>query len=389
MIPYGKQHIDQDDINAVVEVLNSDYLTQGPRVPQFEGKVAEYCNAKYAVAVNSATSALHIACLALGVGEGDIVWTSPNSFVASSNCALYCGAQVDFVDINPRNGNLCTSALEQKLKTANINNCLPKVIIPVHFSGQPCDMEAISKLANKYDIKIIEDASHAIGAEYQNNKVGSCQYSDICIFSFHPVKIITSAEGGIALTNNNALANVMKKLRSHGVTSDVKEFTESSHGPWYYQQQMLGFNYRMSDLHAAIGITQLSKLDDFVLKRNLQAKKYIDKLIDLPVTPLEVSDAVLSSYHLFIILIDKSCCVPKKHIVELLRKEGIFAHVHYIPIYKQPFYKKLGFSETYCDYAEQYYEQAITLPLYPQMTEEQQNKVIGSLKKVLNTTDSI
>lgn len=389
MIPYGKQYIDQADLDAVLEVLNSDFLTQGPKVPEFEKRLADYCNVNFAVAVNSATSALHIACLSLGLGSGDIVWTSPNSFVASSNCALYCDAQIDFVDINPFTGNMCVEALEEKLAKAETNHRLPKVIIPVHFSGQSCDMKAISALAKRYNIKVIEDASHAVGAEYQNDKVGSCKYSDISIFSFHPVKIITSAEGGAALTKCSKLAKKMQMLRSHGVTGVTQEFSEQSHGPWYYEQQLLGFNYRMTDLHAALGITQLNKLDCFVHKRNVQAKRYIDKLGALPVTPLDVNNDNLSSYHLFVVLLSDKSARSKKFIIEKLREEGVFAHVHYIPIYKQPYYQRLGFSQFYCEQTEEYYKRAITLPLFPLMTEEQQDMVIASLKKVLLMADSI
>ncbi|KJY92882.1 UDP-4-amino-4,6-dideoxy-N-acetyl-beta-L-altrosamine transaminase [Pseudoalteromonas piscicida] len=379
MIPYGKQSIDQADIDAVIEVLQSDWLTQGPKVPEFEQKLCQYTGADRAVAVNSATSALHIACLALEVGKGDIVWTSPNSFVASSNCALYCGASVDFVDIEISTGNMSIQALSNKLALAKQQNQLPKVVIPVHFAGQSCDMKAIHQLAAQYGFKVIEDASHAIGGSYHDKKVGCCEYSDICVFSFHPVKIITSAEGGAALTNDSTLANTMARLRSHGITGNPDEFNEPSHGVWYYQQQDLGFNYRMTDLHASLGIAQLTKVDTFVKQRNNLANTYDTLFADsIGITPLARSESSISAYHLYVIRLES--CTPDQHnfMVSALRNKGVFAHVHYIPIYLQPYYQNLGFKAGYCAEAESYYYSAITLPLYPTLTLTQQEYIVST-----------
>lgn len=384
MIPYGRQHIDDNDIEAVVKVLQSDWLTQGPAVPAFEKAVAHVCLAQHAVAVNSATSALHLACMALNVGVGDWVWTSPNSFVASANCALYCGAKVDFVDIELTSGNMSVAALEEKLRLAETENRLPKVVIPVHFAGQSCDMAAIAKLAHRYGFKIIEDASHAIGGRYAHYPVGSCRYSDICVFSFHPVKIITTGEGGMAMTNDPLLARRMQMLRSHGITNDTVEMTEPSHGPWYYQQQLLGFNYRMTDIAAALGHRQLAKLTAIVTERNALAARY-DAMFaeDASITPLTVKEDVLSSYHLYVLRLSNADSEQHRYIVEKMRDSGIFAHLHYIPIYLQPYYQQLGFCQGYCPQAEQYYREAITLPLYPGLTEEQQHHIAETLKGLL------
>ncbi|MGB1292146.1 MAG: UDP-4-amino-4,6-dideoxy-N-acetyl-beta-L-altrosamine transaminase [Pseudoalteromonas sp.] len=384
MIPYGKQLISQADIDSVVAVLESDWLTQGPKVPAFEGAVTSYCKAKHGVAVNSATSALHIACLALDVGKGDIVWTSPISFVASANCALYCGAQVDFVDIDLNTGNMSVFELEKKLLLAKKNNCLPKVIIPVHLAGQSCDMQAIHKLAHKYDFKIIEDASHAIGAKYLDKPVGNCEFSDICIFSFHPVKIITSAEGGMAVTNSDNLAKRLKRLRSHGLTTDPTEMTEPSHGPWYYQQIELGFNYRMTDLHAALGMSQLSKVDEFVNQRHFLAKTY-DAHLDLNlIRPLQQSNTCYSAYHLYIVQLKNSDIEQHKNVITQLRAAGIIGHLHYIPIHLQPYYKAMGFSAGDFPNAEKYYQRAITLPLHPALQDHEVHLVINTLHQILN-----
>lgn len=384
MIPYGQQQIDQDDITAVTEVLQSAWLTQGPKVPAFEQAVSELCNARFAIAVNSATSALHIACLALDVGPGDSVWTSPNSFVASANCALYCGATIDFVDIELTNGNMSTAALETKLVDAKQRNSLPKVVIPVHFAGQACDMKKIAELAQEYGFKVIEDASHAIGARYQDAPVGSCQFSDICVFSFHPVKIITSGEGGIALTNNPQLARKMQLLRSHGITSDKSEYTEESHGPWYYQQQLLGFNYRMTDLQAALGLSQFSKLQTFVAERHKLAQYYDKAFAQNPnIMPLAQTADSYSSYHLYVVRLPELTPEQHKQCIIYLREQGIVGHVHYIPIYLQPYYQQLGFKAGYCENAERYYQQAVTLPLYPGLTEQQQQFVINVLESFL------
>lgn len=385
MIPYGKQIIDEDDVAAVTQVLQSAWLTQGPQVPAFEHAVSALCAAKFAVAVNSATSALHIACLALGVGPGDSVWTSPNSFVASANCALYCGAKVDFVDIELSTGNLSTAALEEKLILAKQHNSLPKVLIPVHFAGQSCDMAKIFQLSLEYGFRIIEDASHAIGACYQDKPVGDCRYSDICVFSFHPVKIITCGEGGMALTNNAQLAKKMQQLRSHGITANEQEFTEPSHGPWYYQQQTLGFNYRMTDLHAALGISQLNKLAHFISSRNTLAATYDQQLAAYEnIQPLLVKPERLSSYHLYVVRLLNLTKQQHKTCVEQLRTKGIVGHLHYIPIYLQPYYQQLGFATGYCPEAERYYQQAVTLPLFPTLQEDQLEFVVKELVTALS-----
>jgi UDP-4-amino-4,6-dideoxy-N-acetyl-beta-L-altrosamine transaminase len=380
MIPYGRQDISEADIQAVVDVLRSDYLTQGPAVPAFEKAVADYCGAQHAVAVNSATSALHIACLALGVGPGDWVWTSPNTFVASANCALYCGAQVDFVDIDPHTYNMSIECLAEKLVQAEKLDCLPKVVIPIHLCGQACDMIGIHSLSQRYGFKIIEDASHAIGGKYRSEPIGNCSYSDITIFSFHPVKIITTAEGGMAMTNDAQLAKRMQLLRSHGITRDVNEMTHAPDGPWYYQQIDLGFNYRMTDLQAALGLSQMQRLDEFVTKRHSAAKRYSQLLTDLPVsTPLQYVDSY-SGLHLYIIRLKlEEIRMTHRQVFEALRAAGIGVNLHYIPVYRQPYYAGLGFKAGYCPEAEKYYSEAISLPMYPGLTEAQQDKVIAVL----------
>ena len=381
MIPYGRQDISETDIQAVVDVLRSDFLTQGPAVPAFEKAVADYCGAGHAVTVNSATSALHIACLALGVGKGDVVWTSPITFVASANCALYCGADVDFVDIDPRTYNLSTERLAEKLAQAEKSGRLPKVVIPVHLCGQPCDMAGIHALSQRYGFKIIEDASHAIGGKYKGEPIGNCRYSDITVFSFHPVKIITTGEGGMALTNDAQLAKRMQLLRSHGITREVSEMTHAPDGPWYYQQIELGFNYRMTDIQAALGLSQMRRLDEFVAKRHAIAKRYEELLADLPVTtPWQHADSY-SGLHLYVIRL-KLAEIGKTHreVFEALRAAGIGVNLHYIPVHRQPYYEGLGFKAGYCPEAEQYYAEAISLPMYPNLTEAQQDKVIESLR---------
>lgn len=384
MIPYGKQDINQQDIDAVISVLKSDFLTQGPQVPAFEKALTNYTGAKHALAMNSATSALHVACLSLGLGKGDYLWTSPITFVASANCGLYCGAQVDFVDIDPASYNMCVNALEKKLISAKAANKLPKIIIPVHLCGQSCDMAAIFKLSQEYNFHIIEDASHAIGGKYKNEPIGNCRYSAITIFSFHPVKIITTAEGGVALTNNSDLAESMNLYRSHGITRNPDLMTQEPDGPWYYQQIQLGFNYRMTDIQAALGVSQIKRLDQYVTRRHELATRYNELLTDLPVTtPWQHADSY-SGLHLYIIRLQ----LPKlnkshREVFEQLRANNIGVNLHYIPVHTQPFYQTMGFSMGDYPQAEGYYEEAISLPMYPSLTEDEQDKVISALKKAL------
>lgn len=383
MIPYGRQEITDADIEAVVEVLRSDFLTQGPMVPRFESAVAGYCGAKHAVAVNSATSALHIACMALDIGLGDLVWTTPTTFVASANAPLYCGAKVDFVDIDPRTYNLSAECLAEKLVEANARGVLPKAVIPVHMCGQSCDMEAIHLLSQKYGFRIIEDASHAIGGKYKGELVGNCRYSDITVFSFHPVKIITTGEGGMALTNDPALSNRLQRHRSHGITSNRDEmFARPADEIWNYQQIYLGYNYRMTDIQAALGLSQMQRIDDFILQRHAIATRYNEMLLDLPLVTAQQHLHSYSSYHLYVIRL-KLAEINKTHrqVYEAMRASGILVNLHYIPVYRQPYYEQMGFSAGYCPQAEQYYAEAITLPIYPGLTNSQQSLVV----EVLNT----
>ena len=384
MIPYGKQDINQADIDAVLEVLQSDFLTQGPKVPEFEAKVAGHVGAKHALAVNSATSALHIACLALGLGEGDWLWTTPITFVASANCGLYCGAKVDFVDIDPRTYNLCSKKLSEKLEQAERAGRLPKVLVAVHLCGQPCDMRAIYKLSQQYGFRIIEDASHAIGGRYQHEFIGNGRYSDITVFSFHPVKIVTTAEGGMALTNSDELASRMNLLRSHGVTRDQNLMTHEPDGPWYYQQVDLGFNYRMTELQAALGVSQMDRLDAFVARRHELAKRYDQLLADLPVTtPWQHPDSY-SGLHLYVIRLHLDN-ISRNHrqVFESLREQGIGVNLHYIPVHTQPYYKDMGFSAEDFPEAMAYYREAISLPMFQGMADDHQDEVVQALKIAL------
>lgn len=384
MIPYGRQSISEEDIKAVVDVLRSDYLTQGPEVPKFEQAVCAHTGTSYAVATNSGTSSLHLACLSLGLGPGDILWTSPITFVATANCALYCGATIDFVDIDPHTFNMSIAALETKLKRAEKEGTLPKIVIPVHMCGLSCDMEAIANLSKQYGFHVIEDACHAIGGQYKSHPIGSCLFSDITVFSFHPVKIITTAEGGMAVTNDKNLANKMALLRSHGITRNTAKMTHASDGPWYYQQMELGYNYRMTDIQAALGGSQLKKLNDFVSRRQQIALHYNHLLSKLPVQPQLHSDTCYSSMHLYVIRI-QSKKVKKLHIqvFEEMRTAGIGVNLHYIPVHTQPYFHAMGFKEGDFPKAEQYYAEAISLPLYPDLKYEQLERVAEALRCAL------
>ena len=384
-IPYGRQDINQADIDAVVAVLRSDFLTQGPAVPAFEKAVADYCGAQNAVAVNSSTSALHIACLALGVGKGDSVWTAPITFVASANCALYCGATVDFVDIDPRTYNLSVERLAEKLALAKKAGKLPKVVIPVHLCGQPCDMAGIHALSQQYGFKIIEDASHAIGGKYKDEPIGNGRYSDITVFSFHPVKIITTGEGGMAVTNDANLAKHMRLLRSHGITSTAADMQpRPAQEIWNYQQIDLGFNYRMTDIQAALGLSQMQRLDEFVTQRHAVAKRYDHLLSVLPVLiPWQHAESY-SGYHLYVIRLKLDEINKTQHQVSAaLRAAEILVNLHYIPVYRQPYYEQMGFSVGYCPQAEQYYSEAISIPLYPGLTAAQQDRVVAVMREAI------
>jgi UDP-4-amino-4,6-dideoxy-N-acetyl-beta-L-altrosamine transaminase len=384
-IPYGRQDINQTDIDAVVAVLRSDFLTQGPVMPAFEKAVAYYCGVRHAVAVNSATSALHIACLALGVGKGDSVWTSPITFVASANCAVYCGATVDFVDIDPRTYNLSVERLAEKLALAVESGNLPKVVIPVHLCGQPCDMAGIHLLSQQYGFKIIEDSSHAIGGKYKDEPIGNCRYSDITVFSFHPVKIITTGEGGTAVTNDATLDKKMRLLRSHGISSSAADMQpRPAQEIWNYQQIDLGFNYRMTDIQAALGLSQMQRLDEFVTKRHAIAKFYDQQLSTLPViTPWQHEDSY-AGYHLYVIRLklDK-INKTQRQIYKAIYLAGILVNLHYIPVYRQPYYEQRGFRAGYCPEAEKYFSEAISIPMYPGLTESQQDQVVALIREVV------
>lgn len=382
MIPYGRQEITQSDIDAVTSVLQSDFLTQGPQVPRFEAAVAAYAGARHAVAVNSATSALHISCLALGLGKDDWLWTTPITFVASANCALYCGAQVDFVDIDPQTFNMSVDSLRRKLEAAAKNNRLPKVVVPVHMTGQSSDMQAIRSLSQQYGFKVVEDASHAIGGKYLGEPVGNCRYSDITIFSFHPVKIITTAEGGMALTNDDVLAKKMGLLRSHGITRDSTDMSRVPDGPWYYEQIDLGFNYRMTELQAALGTSQMERLDAYVARRHELVARYEQLLKGLPLSTPHQADYAYSAFHLYVIRVKNRTAVFNS-----LKEQGIGVNVHYIPVHTQPYYRELGPQVGYDNgsfpNASQYYTEAISLPLYATLSNEQQDAVVNALKRAL------
>ena len=381
MIYYGKQCIDEQDINAVIEVLKSDFLTQGPAIEKFEQAVAEYCGVKYAVAVTNATSALHIACMAAELGTGDVLWTSPITFTASANCGRYCGAYVDFVDIDNDTYNMSVTALKEKLEKAEVK---PKVLIPVHLAGQSCEMEEIHKLAEQYGFTVIEDASHAIGADYKDTKVGCCKYSDMVVFSFHPVKIITTGEGGMVLTNNEDLYKKLTLYRSHCITRDTELMTKESDGPWYYQQIGLGFNYRMTDVQAALGYSQLTKVDKFVARRRQLSARYNEMLKDLPVKLPYQNPETNSSWHLYLVRVDfNKINKTKTQVFMEMKEKGICLNLHYIPVHTQPYYQKLGFKNGDFPVSEKYYEEVFTLPLYYSLTDEQQDYIVNALKDVL------
>lgn len=381
MIPYGRQHITEDDIKAVNNILCSDWLTCGPIGPHFEQIVAENVNVREGVSVNSATSALHIACLALDLKPGDSLWTTPNTFVASANCARYCGADVDFVDIDPGTYNMSPKALAEKLHQAAKKDRLPKIVIPVHFAGQSCDMQSIHNLSKEYGFKIIEDASHAIGGRYLGEPIGNCRFSDITVFSFHPVKIITTGEGGMAMTNSHSLSERMRRLRSHGITRDETLMLDSSDGPWYYQQLELGFNYRMTDIQAALGISQIKRLEQYVSKRKELANRYTSLLKNLPLTLPYQDSSAESSFHLYPVVVNSDATHKTRYeLFQYLRSEDIGVNVHYIPVHTQPYYRKLGFQKGDFPVAEKYYSGALSLPLYFSLSEKEQDHVISRMK---------
>ena len=385
-IPYGRQSITEDDVKAVVDVLRSDFLTQGPAVPKFEAALATRVNVKHAVAVNSATSALHIACMALELGPGDRLWTVPNTFVASANCGRYCGAEVDFVDIDSHTYNLRVQRLKEKLTQAKKERCLPKVLVPVHFAGQPTEQEEIWELAEDYGFRILEDASHSIGASRNGEPVGSCRWSDITVFSFHPVKIVTSGEGGVALTNDSDLAERMSMLRTHGVTRDSVRFLNCDRpvAPWYYEQQALGWNYRMTDIQAALGLSQMKRLDNFVERRNALACQYDVALQDLPLQLPTVQPENHSAFHLYVVRVNTDA-TPRTHreVLDELTDRGIGVNLHYMPVHLQPYYRQLGFAPGRYPVAEAHGKTAITLPLYPALTDQEQSQVVTALGEVL------
>ncbi|WP_315374774.1 UDP-4-amino-4,6-dideoxy-N-acetyl-beta-L-altrosamine transaminase [uncultured Selenomonas sp.] len=384
MIYYGKQDVNESDIQAVEDVLRSDFLTQGPAIERFENKVAAYCGVKYAVAVTNATSALHIACLAAGLGEGDLLWTSPITFVASANCARYCGADVDFVDIDEKTYNMSVPALEEKLQQAKRKGRLPKIVVPVHLAGQSCDMRAMRQLAEEYGFTLLEDASHAVGADYLDTKVGSCRFSDMTVFSFHPVKIITTGEGGMVLTNNKELYEKLVLYRSHGITRDPDKMTHAADGAWYYQQIFLGYNYRMTDIQAALGCSQMEHLDDFVERRRTLAQQYDALLKGLPLVTPYVMDGTVPSWHIYIVRMNcRQIKKSKQQIFVEMKERGIALNLHYIPVHRQPYYEKLGFRQGDFPHSEKYYEEAFTLPLYYSLTDAEQEQIVNCLQEIL------
>lgn len=385
MIPYARQDINDADIQAVVEVLQSDWLTQGPTVERFEQAVAAYCGSAHSVATNNGTSALHLACQAIGLGPGDLLWSTPNTFVASLNCARHCSADVDFVDIDPRTYNMSVDALERKLASAAERGRMPKAIMPVHFAGQPCEMEEIGRLAGQYGAIVIEDASHAVGAQYRGRPIGECKYSDVAVFSFHPVKIVTTGEGGMLVTQRADLADRARLLRSHGVTRDPSKMRRQSEGPWYYEQLELGYNYRMTDIQAALGYSQLSRIDAFVARRHALAARYAEGLEGLPLRLPWQHPGAASSWHLYVIRLNvPSLSMDRAQVVRALREAGINVNVHYIPVHTQPYYEALGFRRGDFPEAEAYYAEAISLPMYAGLREDDQDRVIQVLNRILS-----
>lgn len=385
MIPYGRQHIDQADIDAVTAVLTSDFLTQGPVVPAFEQAVAKVVSANYAVAMNSATSALHVACLALGLDKDDYLWTTPNTFVASANCALYCGASVDFVDIDANSLNISIDVLANKLVEAEKTGKLPKIVVAVDFAGRPCDWPALRRLADQYGFFLVDDASHAIGADYNGQMLGGAAWADITIFSFHPVKIITTAEGGMALTNSETLANKLRLLRSHGITRDPAWLEQPDTGLWYYEQQALGYNYRMTDVQAALGLSQLTHLTEWIARRRQLAHQYQTQLAELPLILPNFDMLAHSAWHLYVVQLDtEKTSLSRRTVFDALRAANIGVNVHYIPVYWQPYYRQLGFERGLCPNAENYYQRAISIPMYSGLSDEDQSKVVNRLATILS-----
>jgi UDP-4-amino-4,6-dideoxy-N-acetyl-beta-L-altrosamine transaminase len=383
-IPYARQSISEADIEAVVEVLRSDWLTQGPGIARFEQVVAAYCGARNAVAVSNGTAALHLACLALELGPGELLWTSANTFAASANCARYCGADVDFVDIDPQTYNLSIPALEAKLAQAQRAGRLPKILVPVHFGGQPCDMQAIGALAARYGFRVVEDASHAVGAECGSARIGACTHSDIAVFSFHPVKILTTGEGGMLLTNDAALARRLRLLRTHGITRDESEMSGVSEGPWYYEQVALGYNYRMTDFQAALGESQMRRLEDFLARRRELARRYDGALSGLPLSTPAEGPGGRSAWHLYVIQLDlEALAVSRRTVFERMRAGGVQVNVHYIPVHLQPYYRRLGFKKGDFPASERFYERALSLPLHYGLSTADQDRVCGTLRECL------